>query len=617
MWLLLASLTLTNAVPFSIKFGGQAWGMAKSVDQGATWTPIATVDMHTYQQVGMVGEVRGDAQEGMMIKFEPLHTSLARALGYQCPKMHEKCDGTCTFDASRNFQCFNWDNAKIFIYELNIDGQKQDFSSLNTMQSSGWNFQCRFVDLDSSCQPAVSVIDFDDGQKMLRQDGADFYYTYTFTGIGTPRLLSEGKPTSSSTLFHGGSSISWPSSNAVQDIDNLGNHCSWGNRGSVAIAAGTGLFWQVDLEDVFAIKTIKILGFNHEGYSDNVQFNVCNDAAGSDCAACGGLVSATPGSWVQTSCSLSGRFIRLINQDSNKKNWHFCRIAVYGIGTESSQVRQNDDVHIVLPTRSDLESIGFTFDGLDLSYSNDPVSVVKRECGNTAFYAWGHRGTRSMYLQLQGAGSVMMKIQGCFDNQSGAYDVDVYTGESLISSIPERNCNAPTTDTCATTVEFDFTEDTTLRIHQNGWSVIQIWEVKITYKSEAIADPTAFPTVNPTLSPSYNPTAFPTVNPTLSPSYNPTAFPTVNPTLSPSYNPSSSPSKRPSVNPTVSPTANPSRYPTAEGFIIKVKGFHGQPKSVLDANKLESEGQGDVDIEMYGFDRKLVPVGRRLLKQKD
>merc|ERR1719242_2529806 len=141
---------------------------------------------------------------------------------------------------------------------------------------------------------------------------------------------------------------------------------------------------------------------------------------------------------------------------------------------KSSQVRQNDDVHIVLPTRSDLESIGFTFDGLDLSSSNDPVSVVKRECGNTAFYAWGHRGTRSMYLQLQGAGSVMMKIQGCFDNQSWAYDVDVYTGESLISSIPERNCNAPTTDTCATTVEFDFTEDTTLRIHQNGWSVIQI-----------------------------------------------------------------------------------------------------------------------------------------------
>merc|ERR1711879_487723 len=99
--------------------------------------------------------------------------------------------------------------------------------------------------------------------------------------------------------------------------------------------------------------------------------------------------------------------------------------------------------------------------------------------------------------------------------------------------------------------------------------------------------------------------AEPTASPTISPTFNPTAKPTFNPSFSPSQSPS------------FSPTANPSKYPTAEDFVIKVKGFHGQPKSVLDASKLQSESQSDVGIEMYGFEQKLVPVGRRLLKQKN
>merc|ERR1712014_183672 len=108
-------------------------------------------------------------------------------------------------------------------------------------------------------------------------------------------------------------------------------------------------------------------------------------------------------------------------------------------------------------------------------------------------------------------------------------------------------------------------------------------------------EPTPLPTINPTVSP--------TLNPSLSPSPSPTNEPTMSPTVNPTANPSSY------------PTANPSSYPTAGNFIIKVKGFHGQPKNVLDANKLQGEGQDDIDIEIFRFKRKVVPVSRRLLKQ--
>jgi len=188
----------TGPVPFSIKFGGQAWGMAKSTDNGATWTPIATVDMHTYQHTHMIGEVRDVAQEGMIIKFQPLYDQLASDLGYLCPVLHDKCDGTCTFDANRD-NCFNWDYARIFLHELKIDGQEQDFSDLNVMESNGWNFQCRTN--PETCDPSMTIKHFSDGRDMVRQDGANFYYTYTFTGIGGVATVSPtARPTFSPTM---------------------------------------------------------------------------------------------------------------------------------------------------------------------------------------------------------------------------------------------------------------------------------------------------------------------------------------------------------------------------------------------------------------------------------
>jgi len=131
-----------------------------------------------------------------------------------------------------------------------------------------------------------------------------------------------------------------------------------------------------------------------------------------------------------------------------------------------------------------------------------------------------------------------------------------------------------------------------------------------------VRQPTALPTMSPSFNPTANPTLNPTTNPTLNPSFSPTANPSNYPSQSPSFSPTANPSKYPSQSPSFSPTANPSKYPTAEDFVIKVKGFHGQPKSVLDASKLQSASQSDVGVEMYGFEQKLVPVGRRLLKQK-
>merc|ERR1711978_491006 len=133
--------------------------------------------MHTYQHTHMIGEVRDVAQEGMIIKFQPLTDQLASDLGYPCPKLNDKCDGTCKFDSTRS-NCFNWDNARIFLHELKINGQTQDFSDLNIMKSNGWDFKCRTN--PNTCNPSVTIVHGD----MVRQDGANFYYTYTFTGVG-------------------------------------------------------------------------------------------------------------------------------------------------------------------------------------------------------------------------------------------------------------------------------------------------------------------------------------------------------------------------------------------------------------------------------------------------
>jgi len=176
---------------FSIKFGGQAWGMAKSMDGGVTWTPIATVDMHTYQHPypNMIGEVRDVAQDGMIIKFQPIHAQLANDLGYLCPRLHEKCDGTCTYDPQRDLNgCFNWDGARIYIHEMTINGQVQDFSSLDAVRASGWDFQCR-VNQWCNNQP-VTIVPGSVTSNMLRFDGSDFYWTYTFSGKGGRRSLA-------------------------------------------------------------------------------------------------------------------------------------------------------------------------------------------------------------------------------------------------------------------------------------------------------------------------------------------------------------------------------------------------------------------------------------------
>jgi len=100
---------------------------------------------------------------------------------------------------------------------------------------------------------------------------------------------------------------------------------------------------------------------------------------------------------------------------------------------------------------------------------------------------------------------------------------------------------------------------------------------------------------------------------TQTPTMQPSSIPTVNPTSSPSVNPSSNPSLNPSSSPTSTPTTNPSKRPTAEDFIVKVKAFHGEPKDVLDASKLQD--QPDVDAEFFGFEHKLTPFTRRLLNR--
>merc|ERR1712223_1870361 len=151
-------------------------------------------------------------------------------------------------------------------------------------------------------------------------------------------------------------------------------------------------------------------------------------------------------------------------------------------------------------------------------------------------------------MGLRGAGTIKMKLQACFDNfgtnEDWYYYLDVYDGSSLVATLPERNCNGPTTDACATTVQFDFSQDTTLRLHQRGWTAIQIWEVEITYR----------PTTTTTLPP--------TSTPTKSPSESPTKSPSKSPTKSPSRNPSKSPTKSPSRSPSQSPSRSPSSAPT-------------------------------------------------------
>merc|ERR1712020_221746 len=101
---------------------------------------------------------------------------------------------------------------------------------------------------------------------------------------------------------------------------------------------------------------------------------------------------------------------------------------------------------------------------------------------------------------------------------------------------------------------------------------------------------------------------------TAGPTFSPTMSPSKSPSFSPTMSPSKSPTMNPSASPTVPPTKSPSNFPSAENFIIKVKAFHGNPKDILDKNKIQ--GQPEVDIDMYGFEQKLTPISRRLLNTK-
>jgi len=129
----------------------------------------------------------------------------------------------------------------------------------------------------------------------------------------------------------------------------------------------------------------------------------------------------------------------------------------------------------------------------------------------------------------------------------------------------------------------------------------------------ALTSGTQTPTMQPTAFPTLNPTSNPSLNPTSNPSLNPSSNPSLNPSSNPSLNPSSNPSLNPSSSPTLTPTTKPSKRPTAEDFIVKVKGFHGEPKEVLDSSKLQD--QPEVDAEFFGFKHKWTPLTRRLLNR--
>lgn len=157
-------------------------------------------------------------------------------------------------------------------------------------------------------------------------------------------LISAGKPATSSPLYNNGGT--WPASNALQDFGNLGYECAWANRASanpgfVAIQgapAGSTIFWQVDLQRIFEVTSIRLRGFDLPNYSNNVQFSVCSDANGLACNTCGGLINEPANEWKEVTCnSLQGRYVRLTQQTIDTRNWFFCRVAVYGweVGTSS------------------------------------------------------------------------------------------------------------------------------------------------------------------------------------------------------------------------------------------------------------------------------------------
>ena len=138
---------------------------------------------------------------------------------------------------------------------------------------------------------------------------------------------------SGSSQWKGSGSKQWPGSNALRDPFNVGTDCTWSNPGSVAIKKGRNLFWQVDLGISYDISRIHLRGFkggSSASYSNNIQFSVCQDEAAKNCTDCGGLVTALKDGWVSSSCTVNGRYVRLLNANSEGRNWHFCRVFIYG-----------------------------------------------------------------------------------------------------------------------------------------------------------------------------------------------------------------------------------------------------------------------------------------------
>ena len=74
---------------------------------------------------------------------------------------------------------------------------------------------------------------------------------------------------------------------------------------------------------------------------------------------------------------------------------------------------------------------------------------------------------------------------------------------------------------------------------------------------------TMAPTTSPSQQPSAVPSIAPTVSPSTSPSQHPSMVPSIIPTVSPSTSPSEQPSAVPTVTPTVSPSTSPSQQPSA------------------------------------------------------
>jgi len=629
----------TGTVPFSIQFAGQAWGMAKSTDNGATWTPIATIDMHTYQHSHMIGEVRDVAVEGMIIKFQPLHQQLANDLGFLCPIMHDKCDGTCTYDANRN-NCFNWDHSRIFLHEMKIDGQVQDFSSLTVMESNGWDFQCRTN--PDTCTPSVQVQDYN-GRDMVVQHGANWYYTYTFNGIG-----GTGCPAETFCDADGFQLAMQFSSNSIFKFDS--NY--WTDE-TLLGTSGEGIsnkdgkykaFTQVRATEIkiCAVSCVTLtIPASHSGQTLKEIFSsVPSGPTGLEFdsskieefrAAFGAPASGYPYRKLKlnfddtdSSYQCKGRLALIQNNEGN----HVTANDAIGLGAQEANGNGAGAAITIWPSHSTslqaqlyvkgvvdplICTTGGSFgDGNNLEIDADitppftisaSITFTQGGGGILGFgTAWGsfNREFRVSsggleYGQVNGGWSYVIGQPGTSFQKNQKYDVavvrladnsvylyvdgvEVAQGTLAADDPGTANLGSSIAKSCRTSHGCD--NDFVGKIEN-----LKIYETDMRSSISSLSTP-CVPGVS---------TESPTAQPTLSPTMNPT--------------------KSPTMNPTKSPTMNPTNLPTVEDFIIKVKGFHGQKEDVLNKNKIQS--QPDVDIDVYGFERKITPLSRRHLKDEE